>query len=181
MAYTQYFEQENQPKKGWTALTALDISRPFDSSVTGQVPAGRCVSLNASGNFVLGLSGNRAMPLFTLRASDDLDVVNESTGVTPWKSPQPGGNVAALVATGGYELETTEFDTAQTYAPNDTLTADAAGRLTNLGAVPYTNPVVGVCSWHTTGKAGYNATAPTGTNAHGVATLSFWPVYLPIP
>ena len=179
--YTQYFEHELQPKKGWSGLTSLDIARPFDSSVTGTVPAGRCVSLNASGNFVLGLSGNRAMPLFTMRSSEDLDVKNESTGVIPWDSPQPRGFVAALVATGGYEIETPEFDTGQTYAVNDTLTADASGLLTNVNAVPYTNPVVGVCSWHTTGKPGTTATGPVGTNAHGVTTLSFWPVYLPIP
>jgi hypothetical protein len=91
--------------------------------------------------------------------------------------------MSGLVATGGYELQTTEFNTALTYVPNDALTCSAAGVLTNAAITPYTTPIVGVCSWHNNEdqQQSPKATGPVGTNAHGVTTLSFWPVYLPGP
>ena len=64
--------------------------------------------------------------------------------------------------------------------------------------VAYTDYIVGTCSTHnnekvddvhyytaanggTTGFAGNNADAsPVGWNAHGIPTLSFWPVYIPV-
>jgi len=49
----------------------------------GVVHQGKCVSLNAAGEFILGV-GDQAVPLFLLSNSDDYDVTND--GVPP-RSP----------------------------------------------------------------------------------------------
>jgi hypothetical protein len=189
-AVAQMFEQTLDAPKGWFHLSALDKSAPLESTIlldTTAVPAGRCVSLNSSGEFVLGLDVNMAMPIFLWQGKEDPDVYNNGvspvTDVTHWVGISPTGVMSGLVATGGYELQTTEFDTDQTYAPNEPLTPSAAGVLTNQSITPYTTPIVGVCSWHNNedNQPATPATGPVGTNAHGVTTLSFWPVYLPGP
>jgi len=185
--YAQPFEQELQPIHGWFEEAPLEKVRPLKSALltgTTAVPAGRCVSLDSNGDIVLGLSSNHAMPMWLKQGKDSLDVQNDGTSpvtsTVHWHAVVPRGWVSALVATGGYELQTPEFDTTKTYAANDPLTADTAGKLTNASVTLYTTPVVGVCSWHETQKATGSATGPVGTNAHGVKVITFWPVYLPV-
>ncbi len=86
----------------------------------------------------------------------------------------PTGVLSGLVATGGYEIDSTEYDTTKTYAPGDLLTAVASdsvlatgGVLTNASAVQFVNPICGVVS------------SGAHTNHNGVPTLSFWSVWLP--
>jgi hypothetical protein len=187
---SQMFEQALDAPKGWFYLSALDKSAPLEPALLAgatAVPAGRCASLNSLGEFVLGLDVNQAMPIFLWNGKDHPDVSNSgvspTTSITHWVAISPTGVMSGLVATGGYELQTTEFDTAQTYAPNDALTPAATGILTNQAITLYTTPVVGVCSWHNNedNEPVTPASSPVGTNAHGVTTLSFWPVYLPGP
>ncbi len=201
--------------KGWPKDQALDIDGTLSSNVninsTGNpVLAGMCVhvqSTTASGLgtgttnnvpiavFEMGATG-LMMPCFVWAGTGDYDVSNPgvpagtvlggTTSIPPaWVPIRPTGKLMALVATGGYELETTQFDTAQTYAPNDLLRAVtsntnvSAGKLTNQDAsggvgfattakgVIYVESAVGVCS-----RGSY-------TNKNGVSALAFWPVFLP--
>lgn len=162
--------------KGWVDLHALDYSAPLASSVTFNVPDGRVVSLNANGEFVTGHSGAK-MPMFLIRAADSPDVKETlPTEGVEFFAVTPSGRLTALVATGAYELETTEFDTSQTYAPNDLLRGiendtDPAtgGLLTNQNSAG-TGPVT----------AG-GADAICGVVSSGVVNgrLRFWPVYIP--
>lgn len=158
----------------WTAA----FSSSQLGSVTGNVAyAGRCVHLNSSGDFEFGVT-NRSMGMWLLQNSNDPDVTNDggtaSTDADAWHPIRPTDKLTAVVAAGAYELETTEFNTSLTYAPNDTLTAvtgttlSTCGVMTNASAVPYTNPVCGVAS------------AAKYTNSHGRSALRFWPVYLPV-
>jgi hypothetical protein len=153
-----------------------------------------CVHNTAAG-FEMGANLTK-MAIFLWPSHSDFDVSNPGVpagtvlggttanppGWVPWR---PTGKLVGLVATGGYELETTEFDTAQTYVINQTLRAvtsntDAnAGKLTNQNAsggqgfaspgvnVVYTDSIVGVVS-----RGAY-------TNSNGRSVLAFWPVYLP--
>jgi hypothetical protein len=137
----------------------------------------------------MGIAG-QAMPIFLLQADTDFDVSNP--GVTPGgqfmhQAIAPTGNMSGLVATGGYELESTEFDTAPTanYAPNQLLTAKADNAVQATGGVlsndrdgaggsggavtAYTHPACGVVS-----RGQFK-------NEHNVPVLAFWPVYLPAP
>ncbi len=174
---SQMFDHTLDAVKGWFHEAALDHSASLD---TGAANQGMCVSLDSSGEFTLGLDNANAMPIFLLNSSGDPDVAN--AGGDYWVAISPTGKMSGLVATGGYELETTEF-TAATYLPNQPLTATSAGLLFNSdgsnpvtapwkASSPTTVPVVGVCS------QGSPSAAPV-ENSHGVDVLRFWPVYIP--
>ncbi len=183
----QMYTHTLNPLKGWPSPTALDFAGKLHTDVTiDPLPAGRCVhvaSLEAvtygpgtSGGvplFKTGVEDNQ-MGIFLFQGSADFDVSND--GGTDWYAIAPKGIMSGLVATGAYELETTEFDTSLTYNPNDVLKAIAddtddtpetgGGTLTN-DALVYVDSIVGVVS-----RGKY-------TNAYGKTALAFWPVYLP--
>lgn len=169
--------------KGWPSQHAVDFTAKISANVTiDPVFAGRCVHLNASGEFEMGLpdvinAGH--MPMFLWQNSDDPDVSNPggdpATEAGVWVAVAPVGWITALPAAGAYELASTEFEpeaTAGTYNPGDTLTAtpdntDAVtgGRITKGTA--YAKPLCGVVS------------RGVKKNSHGKNELSFWPVWLP--
>ncbi len=187
-APSQMFEHELNPLKSWPSPHALDFAGKLDDAVTiDPLPAGRCVHVTdyeavtygpgTSGPiplFSTGVNGHQ-MGIFIFQGSGDFDVSNP--GGTDWYPVAPKGILNGLVATGAYELETTEYDTAQTYNPNDLLRARAddtndadevgGGCLTNQTITLHTNAVVGVVS-----RGEY-------TNSHGKSVLAFWPVYCP--
>lgn len=170
------FEHGLDVKKGWFDMASLDYDAKLSANVTYDVPRGRVVHVDSTGAFRPG-AHRTGVAIFLLNGSADADVSNPGTtaaGNFMHKAIAPSGKLSGLVATGGYEISTTEFDDSRSYAPGDLLTAaqslsDAAvgGVLTNNGVVQYVNPVVGVVS---SGKA---------KNHNGVQSLSFWCVWLP--
>jgi hypothetical protein len=187
---SQMFKHTLNPLKGWPSPTALDFTGKLHSDVTiDPLPAGRCVHVDSieavsygpgtSGGTPLFKTGvtDTQMGIFLFQGSADFDVANP--GGTDWYAIAPKGIMSGLVATGAYELETTEFDTNQTYLPNQPLRAIAndsdatagtgGGCLTNQGVNVGTNAFVGVVS-----RGVY-------TNAYGQSALAFWPVYAPTP
>lgn len=194
----QMFEQKLEPLKGWHAdLNALDKSAKLAASIlatTVDVPAGRVVHINDDNEFELGGSGNQ-MPLYLWQNRYKPDVANDGTspitGFRHWVGIGPDGTMHGLVATGGFEVQSTEFDKDQTYANNDLLTANADGLLTNEGSVlskvvPLLDWVCGVCSPfenkdnQSEGLGIYPASVgPRGVNAQGVEMLTFWTYFLP--
>lgn len=162
------------------------------STITGGVVfAGRCVSLNSSGEWVLGVGATNAtlqVPFFLRGNSDDNDVKNDggtlSTDYGAYSPGTPTGKNNAVCALGAFELETTEFDTELNYAYNNALTAPSgsgqsastllstSGKLTNASVKPYQNVVVGYVSLP------FTAASPR-LNAHGKKVLRFWPTFLP--
>ena len=190
----QMYEQALDPLKGWFHLSALDKSAKLTSTLllsATATPAGRVAVLNDAGEFQLDRTdvatithGDTAMPIFLWNGSDHADVYNDGTspvtGTVHWIGVSPGGTMSGLVATGGYELQTTEFDADQSYLPNQLLTADTDGILTNAAVVAYSTWVCGVTSWHVQGdNQSGAATSPVGNNANGVEVLSFWTYFLP--
>jgi hypothetical protein len=166
--------------KGWPSQAALDYTVAFDPAVPAildPVPAGRCCHLSpTSGLLVLGcpkVAGKLPMPLFTYWNSDDPDVQNPGgvTGNASTDSPDgwmaaKRANMLCLVATGGYELETTEYIT-DTYAPGDPLKADTADKgVIRKGTTG--DLVVGTVS------RGVKNTGQLGTRK----ALAFWPVLI---
>ena len=181
------YEHELRHPKGWFEPSALDFSAKLSPNVTIEAFGGRVVHVNAAGEFEMGIA-DTAMPIFLLQADTDYDVSNPGTtpsGLFMHQSIAPAGNMSGLVATGGYELESTEFDTTPdtAYAPNQLLTAlannttqatggvlsnDRAGAGGSSGDVrQYVDPACGVVS------------RGQFVNEHGVENLAFWPVYLP--
>ena len=192
------FEHALDPLKGWFHLAALDHSAKLDATLLASAtatPAGRVAVINDVGEFVLnrtGLSRNEltAMPIFLWNGSDHPDVYNDGTspvtGTVHWYGIAPTGVMSGLVATGGYELQTTEFDGTQAYLPNDLLTASTAGILTNQSVTVLATWICGVASSHVQGDNQVTGTVqaaspgcPVGLNAHGVEVLSFWSYFLP--
>lgn len=155
----------------------------------GYIPEGRCVSLNSSGQFILGVD-TQTMPMWLRGNSDDPDVSiatgDPSADVEAYASGLDG-NMMAYVAVQGCKMATTEFDSARVYTINSPLTAikgtgvaaqldGTAGKLTNYDGSAtvgfYTHCVVAVCA-----KA-FNS-ASSAKNAHGQFEIEFWPYFLP--
>lgn len=165
-------------KKGWFDMASLDYAAKLSSSVTFALPRGRVVHVNTAGDFVPG--AHKTCPaIFLLNGSEDADVSNPGTtaaGNFMHIAVAPTGKMSGLVATGGYEISTTEFVTGNTYQPGDLLSATRGnasspastdGRLTNYNVTQFTTPVVGVVS------------SGAGANHNGIQALSFWCVWLP--
>ena len=158
--------------KGWPNMNAVDYHSELDAGVpAGDLPvlAGSVVSLNAAGNFILGVGTTAVMPLFLFNNSDDPDVSNDggdaSTDAGVFIPISPTGQAMALVAVGAYELVSTAY-VAAAYAPNDPLTADLSGG-GNPGQLQagtlYTDMIVGLVS------------RGVVDNGHGKNALAFWP------
>lgn len=171
--------------KGWPSPTAVDFAAKISANVTiDPVFAGRCVHLNASGEFEMGVPngvGDCDMPIFLFQNSDDPDVANPggnpATEKGVWVAVAPTGKIMGLPAAGAYELETTEFEpvsTAGAYAPGDPLTATpdnanavTGGRITRNSVTAYGTHLVGIVS------------RGVFENSHGKNALAFWPYNLP--
>lgn len=168
--------------KGWPSPHAVDFTAKISANVTiDPVFAGRVVHVNSVGEFEMGLpnvSKAAHMAIFLWQNSDDPDVDNPggdpATVKGVWVAVAPTGKITGLVAAGAYELESTEFDGAQTYLPGDALSAIAdngnavtGGRITNSGIVAYEEPLCGVVS------------RGVFENSHAINALAFWPVWLP--
>lgn len=158
--------------KGWPNMNAVDFHSEFDSGIpAGDLPvlAGSVLSLNSSGNFILGVGTTSVMPMFSFNNSDDPDVANDggdaSTDAGVFIPIAPTGQALALVATGAYELVSTAFVDAA-YAPNDPLTADLSGD-TDPGQLQagtlYDDMIVGIVS------------RGVVDNGYGKNALAFWP------
>lgn len=184
----QMFEQALDVMKGWFHGHALDKSAKLSAALLNSataVPAGRVAHLNSDGEFELGPTGHQ-MPIYLWNGKNHPDVYNPGTSpitsVQHWVAIAPTGVMSGLVATGGYELQTTEFDSEQSYACNDLLTCDANGVLTNDSVTQYTTLVCGIASSHVQEEADPLSPAngnPVGYNSHGVQTLTFWSYFLP--
>lgn len=179
----QMFDHTLDAVKGWFHMAALDFTAKLSASETyaAYAFAGRVVYLDSSGEFRLGCSGNQ-MPIFLLQNNADSDVTN--SGGSLWYPIGPDGNLTGLVAKGAYELETTEFDTAQTYNPNDYLKADntaaiTKGKLTNQGITTLENSTSLSGSTNPTAVVGVVSRAKRKRQSDRNYVLSFWPVYKP--
>ena len=167
-------------KKGWFDMASLDYSaKPWANMNAAGIPRGRCAHLDASGDFVPGPSAT-GVAIFLLNGTDDADVSNPGTtsaGSFAHIAVAPTGKMSALVATGGYEIATTECATGS-YVSGQLLSATKVtagatvaatdGQLTNAGVAAYSTPVVGVVS------------SGVADNHNGVQSLSFWSVWLPV-
>lgn len=152
--------------KGPSLVHRLDYRAAPKSGET--INAGAVCSIDVNGQLVEGCPAgavfNRPMPMFTIQSVNDFDANSDVGNIS-------GGVMSAVVATGGFEIETTEYVTSGTYNHNDLLTAATAGdigRVRRLTMSPYmTEPVVGCIS------------DGVSTNADGKSVLRFWTMFLP--
>lgn len=170
---------------------------------------GSLMSVDANGRLTPGLSAANAMPLWAINASADTDVAGGQAwgaGDAPLYRSDAGNiagqtlasdntsvlrrNIGCFVATGGYELVTTEFNKNSTYGENAPLTAytvtggEPAGSLPagwldvvalNAGdTVPLDVSIVGVVS-----RVNVDAANGIRQEVYNQDVIQFWPVYLP--
>jgi hypothetical protein len=170
----QMFTHELNVVKGWPSPYAVDKTRPIATLGTDEVIyGGRVVSLDTTAKWVLGCadatSFKIAMPCFALANQGDFDIASDVGNIS-------GGNLTALVATGSYEMESTEFTAAETYVPGDCLvsiqtTGINKGRLAKSGTLSPTaagKTVIGIVS----------SVSPI-TNDFKKEVVRFWPVCIP--
>ena len=180
------FEHALSHSKGWFEPAALDFTAKLSPNVTIQAFGGRVVHVNAVGEFEMGFSGAQ-MPIFLLQADTDFDVGNCVTGSGKFMDQgiAPNGVMSGLVATGAYELESTEFDPAPTvaYEPNQLLTAKADNNDQSTGGVLTNDNAAqgGPGGALVNGKHACCGVVSRGQfkNEHNVQVLAFWPVYMP--
>lgn len=177
MSVGQMFDHTLTALKGWPRPTALDYVAQLSANVTiSPVNAGTVVHVNSSGQFEMGTQLWQ-MPIYLLQGSADFDVSNPGASSSPWYAVSPSGWMSGLVATGGYELETTEFDTAQTYNPNDPLTSVLSNSAANGGSL--TNQGIGTIFGVAQKSVVGIVSRGKYTNAYGKTVLGFWPVWFP--
>lgn len=173
--------------KGWPFGSVLDFRAKLDTAVTGNAYAGRVVHVDAtSGAFQLGAKITQ-MPIFLRKSSTAFDVSNSSGN--DWTAVAPVGWMTGLVATGGYELQTTEYATADaaSMVPNAILHAPTEDQCTAAGGVALAGQLHATKSYASGGGSltlytdlvcGVVSRA-VAKNNYGVNVVSFWPVYLP--
>jgi len=203
----QNYDHLLDPISGYDGMHDLQFRGSVESTEDNH--RGSLMSLNANGNVQPGMSTVNAMPMWAINASDDLDVA----GGTAWGAgAQPlyradSGNiagqtlatdnttvlrrqVACFVATGGYELVTTEFNPSSNYQENNPLVSytvvggeatDSRPKgwvdVTALHAgetVPLDETIVGVVSRVNTALG-----SGIRKEVYNQSVIQFWPVYLP--
>jgi len=201
----QNYDHLLTPISGYNGMHDLQFQGNGDSAANWN--RGSLLGLDADGELIpfedlAGTLGGHAMALFAINASYDLDV----TGGGAWGAGAnslfrvDAGNIAGqtlasdnstvltkkvgtLVATGGFELVTTEFNTGSTYNENDPLIG-----YTTVGGEPTDSYPEGWLDVGTIQAGGELAleenivgVVSTGarTETYGQDVLQFWPVYLP--
>jgi hypothetical protein len=183
----QMYANMLNPTKGWPT-GPLDYTAKQSANCLYKMRSGQVGHLNASGDIEPGVVAWQ-MPLFCFYAQKEVDVGQDAvdTPGTDWYPVTPSQRFFCIVGKAAVELWTTEFDTTQTYLPNQPLRAPTgnalvndkggggtlSGALTNQGVI-----AVNGSSANYTNVCGI-ATGPAYTNKYGVSVLPFWPVWYP--
>lgn len=180
--YENYIAVKNGVKQESMSLMFVAPISTGDADGGDKIVRGSVVSLNAEGKMVLGLpegTGNLyPMPMFAKKNSFDPDVQTGAVGAQTGEilaSSTVGGLMTAYVATGAFELESSEFATGE-YKCNMALVADEAGKVApaSENAVYGDKTVVGIVS-----KVPFRSKASMNVNGTGVNRICFWPVFFP--
>jgi hypothetical protein len=183
---TLMFDHALDELKGWPDEAALDFDAHLSPTVSvDPVYGGTCVHVDANGQFALGAKGWQ-MPVYTLQGSQELDVSNP--GGNEWVAINPTGKMSGLVATGAFELETTEYYQAPgvVYTPGMPLHAPTEDEITGPSKV-MAGKLFATTAWN--GGAGAAFAPATNVcavvsrrshvNHHRRNVVSFWPCYKP--
>ena len=148
------------PAPNWRAEYAAP-----GADINEEIHEGSLISLNDEGKFVLGCAkgegAKRPMPMWSCK-----DIAN--AGVVQFGGNVFAGNYHGLVATGGFEIETSEFDAAE-YGYNDMLMPGTNGKIVKATGAAYGEfPVVGIVS-----------RPPAKNRTCECQTIRFWSTFLP--
>ena len=175
----------------------LEFPAEVDGTVANfdKIYQGSVVSLNASGKYVIGCGAgsdvNYPVPCISLKNVFDPDVTTGKLGTSVYvvdgtTSVLPdyrkttysavGGKITAIPCTGGYEIETTEFDDSKTYHPNDVLIPGTTAGV-DLGFV--TLPASSTVGIGAAPVVGFVSRATFAVDSYQQKRISFWTNFIP--
>jgi len=167
----QMFDHELNPVKGWPGPAALDKTKAIGPGES--IQRGRVMSIGPNDTLILGAYFN-AMPIFAFPSTDDFDVASDVGNFS-------GGHGMGLVATGHFEVETTEFMTSFeelrfTYPPNTPVapwlySANDVGKIFPTGFTLFDRIFDQIC--------GIVSDASPLTNEFQKQVVRFWTTYIP--
>jgi hypothetical protein len=179
----------NPARGGYNFDSGLAHSAPVASTITdpengmGVLYPGRAVHLGVEGGVPVYRTGchHTGMTLFSFSFSDDPGVRGSESGDPAsdefaWSGFGTEEVLLAFPASGGFELESTEYDPTASFPPNTPLTSARNDADIEVGGVlvpgeVYVNPICGVVS---------SGLVPSGYSRPGLTNaLRFWPVWLP--
>lgn len=185
----QSYDHHLNPVKGWPHPAALDFVAKASANVLYDLRAGQCCHVNSSGQLEPGVDGFQ-MPLFIFQGVNEYDVNTVSTD--QWIPVMPRGNIMCLTAESAMELETTEYVSTLTYAPNDPLWAGTGNAANKEGLTaayrPSTSSSGCVRNDSTLGAGIYGSdqksvvgvvSRGTFQNYNKKFMLAFWPKFIP--
>ena len=154
---------------------------------------GSVVSLNADGKYIcgcgVGTGVNYPVPCISLKNVFDPDVTTGKLGTTAFVTGSSytvlpdyrkstysavGGKITAIPFTGGYEIETTEFDFEAEYAPNDALVAGTGDLLGKVAKATASTADVG-----TAPVVGFVSKPMFSVDSYQQKRISFWTNFIP--
>lgn len=203
----QNYDHLLDPISGYDGMHDLQFTEYLNDAVNNH--RGSLMSLGADGLLQAGMSSLHAMPMWAINASYDFDVAGGQdwpAGGGPLYRSDAGNiagqtlapdnttvkrrHVGCYVATGGFELVTTEFNPASTYNENDPLVAYTVvggepagsfpegwvdvGTIGGGGELLLAEQIVGVVS-----KIDVDDAQGISTEVYDQQVIRFWPVYLP--
>lgn len=203
----QNYDHLLDPRSGYDGMHDLQFEAYLDDQVENH--RGSLMSLQTGGRLRAGLSSLHAMAMWAINASYDFDVKGGQAwgaGAPPLYRSDAGNiagqtlaadnatvlrrHIACYVATGGFELVTTEFNPAATYHENDPLIPYTPtglepvgsyplgwvtpGTIDGLGKLALAEAIVGVIS-------AVETTVASGIRkeVYNQPVIQFWPVYQP--
>ena len=193
MDVAQNFDHLLDPISGYNGMHDLQFKGGMDLA-TDAWHRGALMHLSAAGIIrpagkITAADALHSMGMWAIGASYDFDVVANNTriaGAAPLYRGDSGniagGTVACLVATGGYELVTTEFNPRGTYNENVPLVrnveADPTLNVNNGWVTPGTIQTSGALSLNEN-IVGIISVAGPLVEVYSQSVIRFWPVYLP--
>lgn len=203
----QNYDHLLDPISGYDGMHDLQFTEYLEDTTDNH--RGSLMSLSDNGLLQIGQASLHAMALWAINASYDFDVAGGQdwpAGGGPLYRSDAGNiagqtmatnntdvkrrHVGCYVATGGYELVTTEFNQGATYNENDPLIAYTPGGGEPAGSYPlgWVTPgtilgggklaleesVVGVVS-----KVDTDVASGIAAEVYDQPVIRFWPVYLP--
>ena len=203
----QNYDHLLDPISGYDGMHDLQFTEYLEDTTDNH--RGSLMSLSDNGLIQVGMASLHAMPMWAINASYDFDVaggVDWPAGGGPLYRSDAGNiagqtlapdnttvkrrHVGCFVATGGFELVTTEFNPATTYNENDPLVAYTVvggepagsfpagwvdvGTILGGGELALEEQIVGIVS-----KIDVDAADGQLTEVYDQQVIRFWPVYLP--
>lgn len=185
---TQAFSNSLNVVAGYFGRGMLQKVLKAKSTSIPNAVAGRAGYVDTDGTWVHGPCGLKKGPAyFVFRGVNQPDVYSDGSYGSNfyeryWVSGNAQGNITCIPATGGFELQTTEFNTAGTYTNGDMLKVDSDGKLNVSTATLGSDPIVGFCAPFTQYPENIWPAAnlpPVGNNSHGIAVLNFLTAFYP--